>query len=310
MKRALFAGGLVVCLALLSTAAFAQSGSARGKVVDEKGQGVAEAKVVIEFQGGVTRKYETKTNKKGEFIQVGMPGGLYKFTATKDGFQGSFIETRVSIGDATQIPDLVIKAGGAAAGGGSGAGSLQADFKAAVELTQAGKLDEAEAAYKAILARDPTIPQVYQNLGYVYSQKKDWPHAEATLLKGLEVSPGSSDMTSALAQVYQSSGQGDKAMALLSKAAENPGDAKVQYTLGINLLNLGKSEEAIVALQKAVAADPTLSDAYYHLGTLMVGQNKVPEALQYLEKYLSMNPTNAQNKATAEGLIAALKPKK
>src|SRR5262245_9311899 len=120
MKRALFAGGLVACLALFSsTTALAQTGSSRGKVVDEKGQGIPEVKVTIEFQGGVTRKYETKTNKRGEFIQVGMPPGTYKFTATKEGMQGTFVETRVQLGDATQIPELVLKpaATGAAAGG-------------------------------------------------------------------------------------------------------------------------------------------------------------------------------------------------
>ena len=41
-----------------------------------------------------------------------------------------------------------------------------------------------------------------------------------------------------------------------------------------------------------------------------MGQNKIPEAIANLEKYLSMNPTNAQNAATAQGLLAALKPKK
>src|SRR5262249_35303730 len=164
MKRALFAGGLAVCLALVSVPAFAQSGSARGKVVDDKGQAIPEAKVVIEFQGGVTRKYETKTNKKGEYIQVGMPPGQYKFTANKEGFQPTFVETRVNLGDATQIPDIQMRAGGAAAGGGT-ADVVQAQFKQAIELTQSGKLDEAEAAYKAILAKSPNIPEVYQNLG-------------------------------------------------------------------------------------------------------------------------------------------------
>src|SRR5215468_293325 len=117
MKRALFAFGLGVCLALLSSDAFAQSGSARGKVVDEKGVGIPDVKVVIEFQGGVTRKYETKSNKKGEYIQVGMPPGEYKFTANKEGFQPTFVQTRVALGDATQIPDIQLKAGAAAGGG-------------------------------------------------------------------------------------------------------------------------------------------------------------------------------------------------
>ena len=43
---------------------------------------------MIEFQGGVTRKFEVKTNKKGEFMQVGMQPGSYKFTVSKEGYQG------------------------------------------------------------------------------------------------------------------------------------------------------------------------------------------------------------------------------
>jgi Flp pilus assembly protein TadD len=308
MKRALLAGGLAVCLALASSEAFAQSGSARGKVVDDKGQGVPEAKVIIEFQGGVNRKYETKTNKKGEYIQVGMPPGQYKFTANKEGFSPTFVETKVNLGDATQIPDIQIRPG-APAGGGT-ADVVHNQFKQALDLTQAGKLDEAEAAYKEILAKSPNIPEVYQNLGYVYVQKKDWPNAVAAYEKALELRP-SPELSNALARVYQESGQTDKAVALMQKAAgDNPADAKAQFNMGVFNLNAGKSEEAIKAFQAAIAADPAMADAYFHLGTLMVGQNKIPDAVQYLEKFLSMNPTNAQNKATAEGLLAALKPKK
>ena len=71
-----------------------------------------------------------------------------------------------------------------------------------------------------------------------------------------------------------------------------------------------KAEEATAAFQKAAEADPGNPEIYYYLGTLSVGQNKIPEAIANLEKYLSMNPTNAQNTATAQGLLAALKPKK
>src|SRR5262249_20862877 len=222
--------------------------------------------------------------------------------------QPTFVETRVALGDATQIPDIQMRPGGAAGGGTSDA--VQTQFKQAIELTQSGKLDEAEAAYKEILAKSPNIPEVYQNLGYVYVQKKDWPNAEASYLKAIELRP-SPELQNTLARVYQESGQSDKAIALMQKAAgDNPNDAKAQFNMGVFNLNAGKSEEAITAFKAAIAADPTMADAYFHLGTLMVGQNKIPDAVQYLEKFLSMNPTNAQNKATAEGLLAALKPKK
>ena len=38
--------------------------------------------VAIEFTDGINRKYEVKTNKKGEFIQIGLPPGNYKVTAS------------------------------------------------------------------------------------------------------------------------------------------------------------------------------------------------------------------------------------
>ena len=74
------------CAAALTIAspAFAQStGMVKGTVKDDKGQAVEGAKIVIEFAEGVNRKQETKTNKKGEFVQIGLQSGTYKITASK-----------------------------------------------------------------------------------------------------------------------------------------------------------------------------------------------------------------------------------
>ncbi len=313
MKRSFMVGALLLSFALLGGEARAQTGTARGKVVDETGQPIVEAKIEMSFLGGVTRKFETKTNKKGEFTQVGVYPGMYRITATKDGYQGSYIDYKINLGDPTYVPDFKLVPAKAAAQAGAAARQQEigAAFKKALELTQAGKLDEAEAAYKELMAKEPDIPEVHFNLGYVYSQRKDWTTAEAEYKKALELRPNYSDASAALARVYQESGQGDKAMELMARtAAENPEDAKAQFNMGVFHLNSGNSEQAIVAFEKVVAADPTMADAYYHLGTLMVGQNKINEAVSYLEKYLSMKPENAQNVATAQGLLAALKPKK
>src|SRR5262245_52292885 len=147
MKRLLIAGALLLGLALVGAPAQAQTGTARGKVVDAEGQPVPDAKVLMEFQGGVTRKYETKTGKKGDYTQVGMYPGMYKITVTKEGFQGTFVEHRIGLGDPTQVPDfkLVTMAAAQKAAGGGGANQLRESFSKALALTQAGKLDEAEA---------------------------------------------------------------------------------------------------------------------------------------------------------------------
>jgi Flp pilus assembly protein TadD len=313
MKRILVAGGFLLCLALLGTPARAQTGSARGRVSDEQGQPIVEAKVEIEFTGGLTRKYETKTNKKGEFIQVGMPPGPYKITVTKEGFQGSFIEVRISLGDPTQVPEFRLKVPSAAqkAAAGGGQDEVGASFKKAVELARAGQLDQAEAAYKEILAKDPSIPEVHYNLALLYRQKKDVPSAEAAFLKAIELRPGYAAAYLELSRTYQASGQMAKAVELLTKvAADNPGDAKLQFGLGEAAFNSGKYDEASAAFQKAAQLDPSFPEVYYYLGTLAVTQNKVAEAVAHLEKYLSLNPTNEQFVATAKGLLGALKPSK
>lgn len=313
MKRSLLAGAILFALTALAGPAQAQTGAARGRVVDEKGQPVAEAKVEIDFQGGVTRKLETKTNKKGEFTQVGLTPGQYKITATKEGFQGGYVEYRIGLGDPTQVPEIKLAsrgAGGAAAGGAAAdTAVLQAMFQKGYDLTQAGKLDEAEAAYKEVLAKDATLPAVYYNLGIVYTQKKDWTNAEASFQKALELKPGYSEATSALARVYNESGRPEKGMALMTQGgAEN--DPKIQLNLGVTLFSSGKSEEAEAAFTRVEALDPNNAEAQYYLGTIAVGKGKIDEAVKRLEKYLSMSPQNAQNKATAEGLLQALKPKK
>jgi tetratricopeptide (TPR) repeat protein len=258
----------------------------------------------------VTRKFEVKTNKKGEFMQVGMQPGPYRFTASKEGYQTGFVDFRVSLGDPTQVPEFKLNtmAQAAEVAGGAEAAALRGSFQKAVDLQAAGKLDEAEAAYKAILEKSPDVPEVYQNLGSLYLAKKDYPGAETAFQKGLELRPDSTDMSTLLARVYQESGQAEKAMALIEKSAgAHPEDAKAQFNRGIFLLNANKNEEAIGAFEAAIKADPNTTEAYYRLGALMVGQGKIPEAIQLLEKYLSLNPTDAQNVAVAQGLLKALK---
>jgi len=311
MKRLFVMGGLFLALALVGSEAGAQTGTARGKIMDDKGQPLADAVVTIEYQGGVTRKYETKTNKKGEYTQVGIYPGVYKITVNKEGFQGGVLDARISLGEPTYLPEMKLvtrsAAQAAAAGGDKAREELTAAFKNATDLTQAGKYDEAIAAYNELSAKSPTIPEVQYNLGFIYSQKKDWPNAEAAYKKALALKPSYSEANAGLLRVYQESGQAEKVTELAAAAGNDP---KVQFNLGVTFLNAGKGEEALAAFQKASAADPSNAEPYFYIGTVLVGQNKVPDAVTSLEKYLSMNPSNAQNVATAQGLLQALKPKK
>jgi tetratricopeptide (TPR) repeat protein len=312
MKRALAAAGFLLGLALLASPAQAQTGTARGKVMDAEGKPLPEATVTIEFQGGINRKFETRTNKKGEWMQVGMQPGPYRFTASKEGYQSSVADNfRISLGDPTAVPEFKLQTAKAAANAPGGElDKLRKDFAAAVELQNAGKVDEAIAAYKAILEKNADVPEVHLNLGTVYATKKDDAAAEAAFQKALELRPGYSDAASSLARLYQSMGQGDKALAIMDQAAgANPQDPKAQFSRGLVLMNGGKTEDAVKAFEAAATADPTMADAFYWMGSQLLNLGRNAEAITAYEKYLALNPGNPQQVAAAQGILAALKKK-
>jgi tetratricopeptide (TPR) repeat protein len=318
MKRLFVAGGMLLSLALFAGEAAAQTGTARGKVVDEKDQAIEGATITLEYQGGVTRKNETKTNKKGEFTQVGLAPGTYRITAAKDGLGAQTIEYRINLGEPTYLPNIKLAPARPGSTGNPAADAaaekamaeLRGGVEAAIALTKEGKLDEAEAAYKDLIAKNPTRHQLYYNLAIVQAQKKDAAGAEASYQKALEIKPDSAEALNGLNTLYLSTGQAAKANELAAKAATaNPNDAKAQFQVGYVAFNSGKYEDAVEAFKKAEALDPAYAETYYFLGTIALTQNKVDECAARLEKYLSLAPTGP-NAATATQLLAACKPKK
>lgn len=315
MKRFFVAAGALAVLALLGSDARAQTGTVRGKIVDESGQGLIDAKITIEYQGGLTRSYSTKTNKKGEYTQVGLPIGDYKITATKDGFQGAYVTLHVGLGEPTQVPELKLVSAetaqkAATTKSGATRAQISSDFKAAYELTQQGKLDEAEAAYKAMLAKTPDIPEVYYNLGFIAGKRKDLAASAESYAKAVELKADYADAISALADTYKAMGQADKAQETLAKAVKDfPDDGAILYNAAVFEFNGGRAAEAAELFKKVEQADPANAEVHYFLGSLSLQTGDLPGATAHLEKYLASAPTNAQFKATAEGLLAYLKKK-
>lgn len=311
MKRFLIAAGLGLAM-LTAPQAFGQTGTARGRVQDEHGQPLVDVQVVIEFQGGVTRRIESKTNKRGEYTQVGLTPGLYRFTASKDGFQSGYVDQRINLGDATVLPDMKLRSMESARKAAAGdPGALQATFKAAAELLQQGKLDEAAAAFKEIQAKNPSIAEVPYNLGIIANRRKDWPAAETAFTRAIELKPDFGDAYASLAGVYQAMGQPQKAEEVMKAAGEvMAGDPNVLFNQAVLLLNQAKYAEAEEAFKKVEAIDAKNTEVQYHLATIALNLGKTDECVARLEKYIASSPTNAQNLQTAQGLLAALKPKK
>ena len=303
MKRLLAA---LAVLMVSGSVALAQTGGVRGKILDEQGKPLEDVVVKLEYQGGVTMAFDLKTNRRGEFMQIGLRPGNWKFTFEKEGYGPQFAPFRIGIGDATVLPE--VKLVSAAAQAAAGGDDIKKTFGDAVAKLQSGDFDGAIEAFDDLILKNPSLAEAHYNKAFALYQKKEYATAEATLKRALEVRPEYNDARVLLSNIYTDQGLKDKAVEVMSSGAA-AGDPKQLFNLALALLNNGKNAEAAEAFLKAEAADPSNSEVQYYLGTAALQGGKTDECVSRLEKYLSMGPKNDQNKATAEGLIAALKKK-
>ncbi len=199
---------LVICAFVLGVAAFTvpayAQGQVKGKVVDADNKPIEGATITLEMTEG-RGKFQTKSDRRGEFRHIGLPLGNYRVTASKDGLSQSF-EQRVGFdsevnfvlkpGTQADMSDEERKKAEARMAAVTGA------FDEGVALSNAGKYDEAIEKFNAVLAEAPKCAECHLNIGTVYMLKKEYDQAEASFKKVLEINPESADAYNGLANVY------------------------------------------------------------------------------------------------------------
>jgi tetratricopeptide (TPR) repeat protein len=316
---------LVVCVAAIALAmalpAVAQStGMVRGVVKDMQGQPVENAKVTIEADG-TNRHFETKSNKKGEFIQIGLMSGRYKVTAEKDKVVSNTADVSVAISRPAEA-NLVLGAAAAMAGAKEVAAKtveLKKTFEEGVEASRAGNHDDAIAKFKHAAELNPNCFDCYYNIAYSASQKKDYDAAEAAYKKAIEIKADYAEAYNGLANVYNATRKFDQAAVASAKAMElssalgasaggaaGGGNADALFNQGVILWNGGKVAEAKKQFEAAIAANPNHAESHYQLGMALVNEGNLTAAAAEFETYLKIAPTGP-NAATAKGILATIK---
>jgi tetratricopeptide (TPR) repeat protein len=315
MKHALVAGATLLLLALGAREGQAQGAMVRGKVVDEQGQPLAGVTVELKSLGKEPKTFKRTTNDKGSFVQVGLPSGRFRIQYSKAGYATALQEVNLDAGEVNEVPAVTLKAAAAAQAAApqeavreSQTKEVVEAFAKAQEALRAGQVDEAEAQYRAVLAKAPDVAEAHFNLGVLHQRKRDYAAAEADFKRVIELQPDKSDTYSALAAVYDATDRHDEAYALLSSAASRfDADARFQFNLGVTCLNANRGEMASAAFRKALELDPLRVEAHFHLATLALSGGNVPEAIQRLETYVSLSGQTPQNLATAKKLLESLK---
>jgi len=324
LRRSLMTAVLGLAVAFVAAPAAAQSGSIRGKVVDAQGAPVDGAKVSIQNVDISGRSLDTKTNKKGEYMQVGLQPGHYKITVSK-GDLSTTKDTQVHLEMGELNFTLTPSSGGTmskedAEKAKAKADAMNAAFKAGVDLVTQGKDEEAIAKFQEVIASAPNCAECYSNIGTIQVREKKWDEAEQSYKKAIELKPDFADPYAGLATVYNAQKKADQALEASKKAAElssgaagaaggaggGGGSAPAVFNQGVILWNAGKIPEAQTQFEQAIKIDPNLAEAHYWLGMALVNGGKAADAKAHFEEYLKLAPTG-QYAETAKNILASIK---
>jgi tetratricopeptide (TPR) repeat protein len=336
--------GIVFAFAALGMAlpAYAQTGGIEGKAIQQDGKPCVKCIILVD-RLDIKATYKTKTNKKGEFVYIGLPIGNYKVTLqSPTGQQLFYIEKHVGLGSPTNIdfnlpkemaqqkqqrqeemkknPEMAKQAAEAAKQEKQFKG-LKQYFEQGNALYNQGQYKEAAAAYQQALplAKGKNIPVVLARLADAYTKAKDYDQAIATYQKALQATPDEAALHNNLGSVYASTGKLTEAQAEFQKAAQlDPTNAgRYYFNVGAIMYNSGKMDEALAAFNKVISLDPKNAEAYYLKGQALMGKAtmssdgkvKAPEGtVAAFKQYLTLDP-NGPNAAAAKAMIATLQGK-
>ena len=163
--RSLAICAFVLGLAAIAVPSYAQTGQVKGKVVDANGKPIEGAVVTIEGSDSGGRKFTVKTNKNGDYIQIGLQPGQYKITAVKDQLTQSS-DKRIGL-DMVEV-NFALKPGGDAGDmsdedrkkAAAKTAAIKTAFDEGVTLSNAGKNDEAIAKFNEVLAHGAEVRRV------------------------------------------------------------------------------------------------------------------------------------------------------
>jgi tetratricopeptide (TPR) repeat protein len=200
-----------------------------------------------------------------------------------------------------------------------------------------GRWPEAEASFRAALARDRDYVEALIGLGEVEAQRGDQASALRRFLAAIEIDPHRSRAHFSLGRVYEALGRTDEALAEYFRALEfdpnhaavalriaaiqlgrdqpdqalsrldqvveaSPEDGEARELRGLAHLKLRHAAEAITDLRAAAARLPHRADVFFHLALALEADHKRAEALRAAEQALRLAPNDAATRGLSERL--------
>jgi tetratricopeptide (TPR) repeat protein len=148
--------------------------------------------------------------------------------------------------------------------------ALQALFNQGLALHQQGRMGEAEACYREVLATQPAHFDSLHLLGVVALQARQFVQAVELIGAAVAVDPRQAAAHNNLGNALDSLNRPQEAITSFDKAiALQPGDAEAWNNRGAAFRRLGQAEAAIESYDQALALKPDHAQAWYNRGNVL-----------------------------------------
>lgn len=316
---------LLVTLTILLISGFflaaglhAQAGQGRGRlqgtVLDPTGKPIANAAVSLEFENA-GKKFETTTNTKGEWALIGLGTGRCNIIIVADGFLPSTQQYTVSqlnrntpVSTVLQV-DLEKKA-------------RLKDDAAVGQLEQGNNLfnerkyQEALAVFNQFTVDNPTIYQIYLNIGDCYREMQDYKTAIQHYESAKEKAVLAADTViqakafASIGEVYLRQNDFKTSQEFFKKSLElNPKDEVLAYNVAEIYFNNQKIDDAITYYALATQIKPEWGTPFVKLGYAYLNKADYAKAIASFEKFLQVEP-NSDQAPVVQAVIDSLKKMK
>ncbi|MDA9799241.1 tetratricopeptide repeat protein, partial [Luminiphilus sp.] len=144
-----------------------------------------------------------------------------------------------------------------------------------------GRMTEALAASRELVALSPSDSRAHYNLGNAYRLTNELEKAEGSYRQSIRLAPLSAETHNNLGIVLQSMKRLVEAEACFSDSLSlNPAYFEAKYNMGGVLLDLGRLSEAEEQYRGAIALKPDLECAYGNLGVTLKRMGRLNEAAE------------------------------
>lgn len=173
--------------------------------------------------------------------------------------------------------------------------TVQQAITAGIQHHQAGRLREAEAIYRQVLAAQPNNPDALHLLGGVAMQSQNFPVAIDLIRRAIAIRPDVADFYSNLGVALRLAGRSGEAVPVYEKelSLRKQPNVVLLNNLGDALESAGRHEEAAARFRQATVLDPNSADSFNNLGIALRRRNDLSGSLAAFQRAVQINPSYA-----------------